>query len=264
MKIQKIFLLGLPATALLSACGPSHEMALARAQSQLEQARADNVEQNAPLPFQAAEDAYQKALRTDDDDEVEHLLELSETRVQTARSDAQSRQLEHQAKELGSRGTEILLEARNQEIDQLMRDLRDLQARQTDAGVVLTLGDILFDVDRATVKPGADPYLARLAGFLRAHPDRAVQITGHTDNTGSDAYNQLLSERRAQSVAQQLRAHGIAAPRIETVGVGESMPVASNATSGGRQQNRRVDILIENAGASATRPSARPAAAFLR
>ena len=261
MKIR-ILLLGLPATAMLSACGPSHEMALERAQSQLEQARADGVDQSAPIPFQAAEDAYQKALRTDDGDEVEHLLELSETRVQTARADARSRQLEQQAKELGSRGTEILLEARNQEVEQLMRDLRDLQARQTDAGVMLTLGDILFDVDRATIKPGADPYLARLAGFLRAHPDRTVQITGHTDSTGSGAYNRSLSERRAQSVAQHLRAYGIAAPRIETVGMGESMPVASNATSGGRQQNRRVDILIENGAAPGSRPGGGPAASL--
>jgi outer membrane protein OmpA-like peptidoglycan-associated protein len=103
---------------------------------------------------------------------------------------------------------------------------------------------VLFDVDKATLKPGARERLARIAGILSAHPSLKIEIEGHTDSTGSDNYNQSLSERRAQAVQGYLSQQGIGQVIASTVGYGESRPVATNGTASGRQQNRRVEIIV--------------------
>src|SRR6185369_1452104 len=128
----------------------------------------------------------------------------------------------------------------------LAEQLRDLQAKQTDRGLVLTLGDVLFDSGQASLKPGAMGTLDRLAAFLKQTPDRSVTIEGHTDSMGADSYNQTLSENRANSVKAALVAKGIDAQRVIAVGKGETTPVASNDEAGGRQQNRRVEIIVSN------------------
>ena len=134
--------------------------------------------------------------------------------------------------------------ARNAEA--LEAQLRDLQAKQTDRGLVLTLGDVLFDSGQATLKPGAQSTIDRLAAFLEQSPDRSVAIEGHTDSMGSDSFNMMLSDNRANSVKAALVAKGVRAERIVTVGKGEGVPVASNDNSAGRQQNRRVEIIVSN------------------
>ena len=128
----------------------------------------------------------------------------------------------------------------------LEAQLRDLQAKQTDRGLVLTLGDVLFDSGQATLKPGAASTIDRLAAFLTQSPERSVAIEGHTDSMGSDSFNLSLSENRANSVKAALVAKGIQAQRIVAVGKGEGIPVASNDNSAGRQQNRRVEIIVSN------------------
>ncbi len=119
-----------------------------------------------------------------------------------------------------------------------------LETRETARGLIVNLSDVLFDVDKATLKPGARERLARIAGILSAHPGLKIEIEGHTDSTGSDDYNQGLSERRAQSVQGYLSQQGIGQAIAATVGYGESRPVATNGTSTGRQQNRRVEIIV--------------------
>jgi outer membrane protein OmpA-like peptidoglycan-associated protein len=119
-----------------------------------------------------------------------------------------------------------------------------LETRETARGLIVNLSDVLFDVDKATLKPGARERLARVAGILSAHPTLKVEIEGHTDSTGSDDYNQGLSERRAQSVQAYLSQQGIGQAITATVGFGESRPVATNGTSSGRQQNRRVELIV--------------------
>jgi outer membrane protein OmpA-like peptidoglycan-associated protein len=130
--------------------------------------------------------------------------------------------------------------------DQLSQELEQLKAKQTARGLVLTLGDVLFDTGKAVLKPGASRTLERLAAFLQAHPDRKLQVEGFTDNVGADDYNQQLSNRRAESVKTALVGLGIAAERITTKGYGETYPVASNRDAAGRQLNRRVEVIIGN------------------
>jgi len=132
--------------------------------------------------------------------------------------------------------------------DQLQQELTDLKAEQTERGLVLTLGDVLFDTAQATLKPGADSTIRRLSEFMDAYPDRRLLIEGHTDSRGSESYNQDLSQQRADAVRAALMAGGVGAERVQARGLGEQYPVASNDTDAGRQENRRVDIIISNEG----------------
>jgi outer membrane protein OmpA-like peptidoglycan-associated protein len=129
---------------------------------------------------------------------------------------------------------------------QLEQELAALkaQARETERGPVLTLGDVLFEFNRADLKSGAMQKLYPLVAFLQENPTRSVVIEGHTDNIGSDSYNFELSQRRAEAVRAFLLQNGIRAERITAQGRGESYPVAANDTEAGRQQNRRVEIVI--------------------
>ena len=108
----------------------------------------------------------------------------------------------------------------------------------------MNLSDVLFDTGSATLKPGAREKLARVAGILSSHPDLHIEIEGHTDNVGGEEYNQRLSERRAASVQSYLLEQKIPPAGIGTEGFGESRPVATNDTSAGRQQNRRVELVV--------------------
>ncbi|HEY1131975.1 MAG TPA: OmpA family protein [Roseateles sp.] len=128
----------------------------------------------------------------------------------------------------------------------LQQELADLQARQTDRGMLVTLGDVLFEFGRAEVKPAAQNALDKLAHYLNQHPDRRILIEGFTDSVGSDSANLALSQRRSQAVADALRARGIDPTRISTRGYGEAYPVASNSSSSDRAMNRRVEVYISN------------------
>jgi outer membrane protein OmpA-like peptidoglycan-associated protein len=127
------------------------------------------------------------------------------------------------------------------------QQLADMQAKQTDRGVVVTLGDVLFDTGQSTLKPGAMSAINRLATFLSQNSNTKVLIEGHTDSVGSDDYNIGLSERRARAVATELESRGVPDSQIQTLGRGKDMPVATNGTPEGRQQNRRVEIVFSDA-----------------
>ena len=119
-----------------------------------------------------------------------------------------------------------------------------LETRETARGLIVNLSDVLFDTAKATLKPGAREKLARVSGILVTHPDLKLEVEGHTDSVGTDNYNQDLSERRADSVRSYLVAQHIAAQSITTKGFGEQQPVATNDTAAGRQQNRRVELVV--------------------
>jgi outer membrane protein OmpA-like peptidoglycan-associated protein len=122
----------------------------------------------------------------------------------------------------------------------------ELQAAQTQRGLVLTLGDVLFDTGRSELKPGAERTIDKLSSFLNENPERKVQIEGFTDSQGTDEYNQQLSQRRADAVASAIMARGIQSDRVRARGYGEEFPVASNDNAGSRQRNRRVEVVISN------------------
>jgi outer membrane protein OmpA-like peptidoglycan-associated protein len=133
-----------------------------------------------------------------------------------------------------------------QQATELQRQIDVLQARPTDRGLVLTLGDVLFETGRSGLKMGATGNLNRLVAFLNEYPDRTALIEGYTDSVGSEDYNQGLSERRADSVKSYLVGEGIGTTRLSASGKGERDPVASNDSAAGRQQNRRVEVIISN------------------
>ncbi|MGP9799471.1 OmpA family protein [Rheinheimera sp. NSM] len=128
----------------------------------------------------------------------------------------------------------------------LRAQIAELNARPTDRGLVVTLGDVLFDTGKANLKNGSSNHLDKLAVFLNAYPERSAQIEGHTDDVGSDAANMLLSQRRADTVKAFLVAQGVAGSRLDASGKGETTPLASNTMPDGRQQNRRVEVIIAN------------------
>ncbi|SNY49373.1 Outer membrane protein OmpA [Arsukibacterium tuosuense] len=129
---------------------------------------------------------------------------------------------------------------------ELRAQVAELNARPTDRGLVVTLGDVLFNTGQANLKVSSSNHLEKLAGFLTEHPERTALIEGHTDNVGSAASNVLLSQRRAEAVKTFLTAQGVALSRLTTVGKGLDMPLASNSTAEGRAQNRRVEVIIAN------------------
>ena len=139
----------------------------------------------------------------------------------------------------------------------LQAEVDALKAKPTDRGLVLTLGDVLFETGSSTLSTGAGRNLDRLVQFLTEHPDRLVQIDGFTDSIGTDSYNQDLSQRRADAVRYNLLSRGIGSARVATQGYGKAYPVATNSDSGGRQLNRRVEVVIgaDNGAAIAGRRS---------
>jgi outer membrane protein OmpA-like peptidoglycan-associated protein len=148
----------------------------------------------------------------------------------SARSDADAAQLDANASQ--------------EQAAELQRQLEMLKAQPTDRGLVLTLGDTLFATGRAEIKSGATANLDRLTTFLNQYPKRTAAIEGFTDSMGSEEMNQSLSERRADAVKNYLVGQGVGSARLTSSGRGENSPVADNESAAGRQQNRRVEIVI--------------------
>lgn len=231
---------------------------------------------NAPVPLQEAHQALRRAERVwaDDHDaeEVQHLATLASQRVEIARAAAEKKVAEAQIQQATEERNQVLLDARTRQaqraqqqagqatqeahvataqaqaaaaqVQQLQQELAALQAKQTDRGLVLTLGDVLFETGKADLRPGALRNLYPLVTFLQKYPERRVVIEGHTDTVGSDAYNLDLSERRADAVRDFLLQNGVNPAQLTARGYGKASPVASNDTAAGRQQNRRVELII--------------------
>jgi OmpA-OmpF porin, OOP family len=170
--------------------------------------------------------------------------QIAETKIDTAiaREELEKGTLERQ---------QVLLESRNREAElarmeneRMQQELKDLQAKQTDRGMVLTLGDVLFDTGKSTLKPGAYATIDRLANVLNKTQSAKVTIEGHTDSTGSDETNQTLSEQRAMAVQSALMQRGVSGSQIASLGKGETTPVAGNDSASGRQANRRVELIF--------------------
>jgi outer membrane protein OmpA-like peptidoglycan-associated protein len=204
-----------------------------------------------------------------------HRVYIADRKVDTARALAETKAAEEQRTALVVQGEKARLDARTREADRaradattaqaanaaqqiatteaqgaaanLQRQLEELQAKPTDRGLVLTLGDTLFATGKSELRSGATANLDRLGDFLAEYPNRTATIEGFTDNTGSEDSNMALSERRADSVKRYLVRRGVQSERLSSFGRGENAPVADNESTAGRQQNRRVEVIISQA-----------------
>lgn len=260
----------------LSACQttPDVNANLSGAQQHLRQAQQDpqvvrlaNEElQRARHALSLAEQAH---LNGESNDVVDHLAYLADQRVSLAQAGASSRAAQAAVSGASAERNEMLLGRRTQEadaahaalnesrreaqrdhrqdttrIESLEQQLRELGARQTEQGTVVTLGDIMFDHARDQVRATALEDLRPLARFFQRHPAQTARIEGHTDSVGSTTANAALSQRRADAVRQALMNLGASASQLQSQGMGETHPVATNATAAGRQMNRRVDVIM--------------------
>jgi outer membrane protein OmpA-like peptidoglycan-associated protein len=123
-----------------------------------------------------------------------------------------------------------------------------LETRETARGLIVNINDVLFDFNKYTLKPGAREKMAKVSGILLAYPGLKLQLEGHTDSVGGDDYNLKLSQNRADAVRDFLAQQGVAAANITSIGLGKSDPVASNDNAAGRQQNRRVELVVSGEG----------------
>jgi len=195
------------------------------ATDQMRQARADDAEQKL-VASQAQLQASQAQLQAD----------AATAQAQQARSEADAAKV----------SAVISAQQAAQQAADLQHQIDTLNARVTDRGLVLTLGDVLFITGRSDLQSGGTGHLDKLVAFLNRYPSREVVIEGYTDSVGSQDYNQGLSERRAESVRHYLQGQGIDPSRLAASGKGESNPVAGNDSASGRQQNRRVEVIISN------------------
>ena len=217
-----------------------------------------DVEQTRHLAYLArrrAEIAMAVGMQAQSDERVQQFTaEREKVRLQArtreadmATADARAAQSDAQFAKQQADAAALLAMQQAGRAEGLERDLADLKAQKTDRGMVVTLGDVLFDTGKSTLQPGAQRSVSQLVQVLTNHPERRVLIEGFTDSVGSDEMNLQLSQRRAQTFQRELMNGGIAADRIEVRAWGEANPVADNTSAAGRQRNRRVEVLFSDA-----------------
>lgn len=222
----------------------------------------EDGKQYAPIAVQEAQESLDKLKNLAEDgvsdEKYEHQLYLTERQIEIARANVSQKQAEATVGSAELRRKDILLQAERQEsararslaasmagrAEELEQQVSDLQTEDTERGLVLTLGSVLFETNKATLHTGSRRTVQKVAEFLNQYPERKILIEGFTDSRGSDDYNQQLSEDRAQAVRELLVTNGVDSQRVQVEGYGEEYPVASNDNSAGRQQNRRVEIVI--------------------
>lgn len=258
---MRYLMLCLPVVFVLAGCAtePVSTPSLVRAQSAYAKIRTDSsIAANAPVAAHEAKQALQQAELATDVPTQEHLAYLAERKAQIAVADAEKNMAEKEIELLQEEKDRVLLKTSEQEArmakreadlarqqaKQLEAELAELKGKQTERGIVLTLGDVFFETGKAALMPGRLQAIDKLANFLAKNPDRGVLVEGHTDSVGTAEYNMQLSQKRAEAVRDALLARGVDAERITTKGYGKSSPVASNNTAEGRQLNRRVEIVV--------------------
>lgn len=195
--------------------------------------------------FSALNAADQASLKDRQAPQIDQLAYLASQKIALAEQTIVGRQAEAGLKKIDAERTQVQLDVRTQQL----KALQAMKAKQTDRGQVVTFGDVLFDTGKADLKYGSQRQFQQLADFLNNNPERKVRVEGFTDDVGNEASNQLLSERRAASVASALTKMGVDRSRILTQGYGEEYAVGNNGSVAGRQQNRRVEVIVSNGSA---------------
>jgi outer membrane protein OmpA-like peptidoglycan-associated protein len=271
---------------LASCGPPMKNADLEKAQAAFAEAKMDPVVvKKAPLGLQTAESSLQTAERLwkaeAEPADVSHHAYLALQRTAIAKETANQKVAEENIEAASSERAKVLLAARTNEAElarqkaeeqstllaaktaeaqkaadaakaaearanKLEAEVAQLHATKSERGLIITLGDVLFDTGKAELKGGAVVTISKIADFMKTYPTRKLLVEGFTDSRGSDAYNLDLSERRANAVRTALTASGVSSERLAMRGYGESYPVASNETPEGRQLNRRVEVIISD------------------
>ncbi len=265
----------------LIGCGgpPQNNPLLTQAEDSYQVAENDSmIVMKAPVALKKAEEALEQSQRIwkekGDKELIEHYAYIAQQKTKIAIETAKLNAAQDKVEQAESERNEVLIEARKADalaaehrasnaMEQLQKEkeeaakarkeaedlagrLSEMEARQSERGMVLTLSDVLFDSDSSNLKAGAGKAINELASFLKEYPKRTIQIEGFTDSVGTAEYNKDLSRRRADALRSALVRDGISSQRITTVGYGEEYPVATNMNEAGRQQNRRVEIIISD------------------
>lgn len=236
---------------ILAACatGPEENPRYAELHQRYQQLSArEDVRLAAASELLNAEEALDAAAGAGSADEQDHQLYLAQQYLAIAETAAERRNIEQSMKTLAQQKREEELQQATERSQALESELAALEAKRTNRGLLVTLNDVFFETAADKIPPGASNPIGKLADYLKEHPDQEVIVEGHTDSRGPEDYNRRLSRERAESVKDAIVALGIAEDRISTRGLGESRPIASNNTSGGRQLNRRVEIVLPGAG----------------
>ncbi|MCI0423410.1 MAG: OmpA family protein [Acidobacteria bacterium] len=205
----------------------------------------------------AAERERQTQLKVEEESRLRAEAERAKQDAETARAAAIAQQdaarLEADRARRTAQETEQLRQQQQQQAEAEKRELRSrltqqlnliLETRDSARGLIVSLSDVLFDTGRYTLRPGAREKLSKIAGIVLSHPGLKLEVEGHTDSVGGEEYNQRLSENRAAAVRDYLVQQGVQSQSIAARGFGESQPVVSNASAAGKQQNRRVELVV--------------------
>jgi outer membrane protein OmpA-like peptidoglycan-associated protein len=284
MKNNHFFALSLVGVAVMSGCSTMPQSTtLDSARADYSNAQSNpQVVKLAPLQLKDAGEALDRANAAqtshEDAEVVDSLAYVAKQKIALTQEIAQRKNAELTVSNATAERSKLQLQARTNEADQahqqatlakqsleqktaeanlarqqdqaslvaMQAQMDEMKAKKTARGMVITLGDVLFDTNQSQLKSGGERNVQKLAEFLKRYPQRTVLIEGFTDSRGSNSSNQVLSEQRAQAVSMALTNMGIDRARISTKGYGESYAIASNDTASGRQLNRRVEIMLSD------------------
>lgn len=212
------------------------------AQEDEAQRRTDAERQRLQAEVAAAQEA--KARAEADAQRQAAIVQEQQAREQAQNAQSQAQQAQQQAQLAQQQAAQSERDRQELRAKLLLQFNRILETRDTVRGLVVNIGDVLFDTGKYTLRPPAREALAKLSGIVLAYPGLKLQVEGHTDSTGTAAFNQKLSEQRAMTVRDYLVQQGVDMNSVTAAGLGQDMPIADNSTAAGRQKNRRVEIIV--------------------
>lgn len=230
------------------------EIAVSNANTESNKIRLEARTQEADKAVQSAESSKREAEAAQQNaKELQLMAEASKQDAQASKQDAQASQQQVQTAQQQAQAAQQEAQAAQQKAkeaderaSQFEKQMKELNAKSTERGLVITLGDVLFDSGKAQLKSGATRNLQKLTDVLKQYPQRKILVEGFTDSKGSDEFNQQLSDQRANAVRTALIDMEVSPDRISTRGYGKNFPVADNESAASRQANRRVEIVISD------------------
>ena len=216
--------------------------ARAQSQKQAEDARRQQEQADSDAARARRDTADAQAATAKAQSDMTNSQAASASAVSAAQADAEQSRFAAQQAQLSAQQAETDKAAMRAKLSEQLNSI--LQTRDSARGLIVSMSDVLFDTGKFSLKPGAREKLAKVAGILLAYPGLNIEVGGYTDNVGADTMNQTLSENRASSVRDYLVQEGVSTNSVSAKGFGNTLPVASNDNSAGRQQNRRVELLV--------------------